>query len=636
MEKFEIKGKLHGFFNPVLPLVYDDSLSYYEALQKLVEKINQFRELLNAHSEAIEEFADINGEQYDKFVEEVNKQYSQIQTQIDNVYQQINILKIRSDNTDTQIDDLHKHLIEIQQYLQEIPEKMEEIMQDLEEIRNNVAANKESIQNIVSGVTTVGKADNANTAQNSLFLGGIPASEYALKGEGGGSTVTVDTELSPTSTNPVENKSIYEGIAQASADLQLKINNLKQALIDGDVVVGEAVNSGMLEGNTYEEIQNYIKEQIAQSGGGSVVVDRALSYTSPNPVANFEITGTLLWLDSEIQEVRKLALAGGGGGSGSITVDSDLSLTSRNPVENRVITEHLNNVSNAIEVLENQVNELIAGGGAGITVDRKLDWESENPVANFEVSGAILWIDSKLQELTKLVETNTGRDGQKIEIDKELSTTSGNPVENRVITTKINQLDSELTELTADALTIDMVDKTLDVNSSHPVENRAVALQFDEVHDHVEENHAAFISAMGNLADGTTVVGKAKDSQTLSGKTIEEITSTSGKPTLTDITNLTLTGATLSTTRVNRVSRFENIVIVKIGIDMTQMLNTNTVLFNLSQLFPNITKAFGFGFLTLDYMIPLYTTGNDTTVKLLKTAAKYDTTVDCYWIGVVF
>ncbi len=518
MEKFEIKGKLYGFFNTVLPLVYDDSLSYYEAIQKLVEKINQFLDILNQHSEAIEEFADINGEQYDKFVEEVNKQYSQIQSQIDNVYQQINILKVRADNTDTQIDDLHKHLIEIEQYLQDIPEKMEQIMQDLTEIQNRVTKNEQDITNIISGAITVGKATEAATAGNASSLGGIPADQYALKGEGGGGTpIEIDKELSPTSTNAVENKAIYNGIADAAANLRNAINTLKQQLLDGTVVVKESENSTTLGGYTYEEIKDYIDEKAGE--GGSITVDRALSWTSPNPVANFEVSGALIWLDSEIQELRHAIE--NGGGSGEIIVDDQLSTTSVHPVQNRVITMRLNDILTLLDALEERVDEIAAGGGQ-VVVDRALNWTSPNPVANFEVSGAIIWLDSQIQEVRLIVENL--EPGTGVTVDKALDENSENPIANKAVATAIKQLQADVDQVQADEITFEDVDTTLDNQSSRPVENKAIAEAFDTVHDHVEENHNAFLSAMASLADGTTVVGKAKDSESVGGVKLDSAT----------------------------------------------------------------------------------------------------------------
>ncbi len=76
----------------------------------------------------------------------------------------------------------------------------------------------------------------------------------------------------------------------------------------------------------------------------------------------------------------------------------------------------------------------------------------------------------------------------------------------------------------ADEITFEDVDTTLDNQSSRPVENKAIAEAFDTVHDHVEENHNAFLSAMASLADGTTVVGKAKDSESVGGVKLDSAT----------------------------------------------------------------------------------------------------------------
>lgn len=42
--------KLKNFFNPVLPLVFDDSLSMYELLSKVIHKINEVIDYVNVET----------------------------------------------------------------------------------------------------------------------------------------------------------------------------------------------------------------------------------------------------------------------------------------------------------------------------------------------------------------------------------------------------------------------------------------------------------------------------------------------------------------------------------------------------------------------------------------------------------
>lgn len=49
-------GNFRFWCQKILPAVYDDSLSYYELLAKVVQKLNEVIDELNIHSEALIEF----------------------------------------------------------------------------------------------------------------------------------------------------------------------------------------------------------------------------------------------------------------------------------------------------------------------------------------------------------------------------------------------------------------------------------------------------------------------------------------------------------------------------------------------------------------------------------------------------
>ena len=48
--------KFKYWCNKILPLVYDDSLSYYEFLGKVYEKLNETIDAVNSNTEAVAEF----------------------------------------------------------------------------------------------------------------------------------------------------------------------------------------------------------------------------------------------------------------------------------------------------------------------------------------------------------------------------------------------------------------------------------------------------------------------------------------------------------------------------------------------------------------------------------------------------
>ena len=167
-----------------------------------------------------------------------------------------------------------------------------------------------------------------------------------------GSNITVDTELSSTSTNPVQNKVIKEALDE------------KVSAIDG-------------KGLSTEDFTTEEKEKL--SSLKNTAVDTELSETSENPVENKVINSALNGkVDRQVgkglstedfttEEKKKLS------GLEKITIDSTLNDTSTNPVQNKVIYEALQN----------------ATGGATVIVDSDLSENSTNPVQNKVITSAL-------------------------------------------------------------------------------------------------------------------------------------------------------------------------------------------------------------------------------------------------------
>ena len=261
-------------------------------------------------------------------------------------------------------------------------------------------------------------------------------------GGGTGGNITVDSALSSTSTNPVQNKVLY-------AALNNKLDK------NGTATYAARDSSG-----------NIIS--ISSSGGGSnITVDSTLSGTSSNAIANKAVyaaldnkldkTGTAAAATKATQDsygnvivntyARKSDLSGyvktinnmepdtngninistGGGGTGtSITVDTTLSSTSNNPIANKAVYTAVNNkldkngtamyasrdssgnvfsstyatkteLSKCVKSINNltpdssgNVNISVTGGGTSITVDTELSNTSTNPVQNKVIYNALL------------------------------------------------------------------------------------------------------------------------------------------------------------------------------------------------------------------------------------------------------
>lgn len=117
--------------------------------------------------------------------------------------------------------------------------------------------------------TQIGNLSNLETTAKNNLVAAINEAAQS----GGGSSVTVDSAMSSTSTNPVQNKVINTEITTLKSDL-------------GDLDDLETTDKSSIVAAINEAAQS-------GGGGGSVTVDSALSTTSQNPVQNRVITSAL-------------------------------------------------------------------------------------------------------------------------------------------------------------------------------------------------------------------------------------------------------------------------------------------------------------------------------------------------------
>ena len=129
---------------------------------------------------------------------------------------------------------------------------------------------------------------------------------------------TIDSTLSSTSTNPIQNKVVYTALAGKQDKL----------------TAGTGIS---ISGNTISCTVS------GGSGGGSITVDSTMSSTSTNPVQNKVIYSALQGKQNTLTAGTGISINGNtisctvSGGGSSVTVDSALSGTSTNPVQNKVI-----------------------------------------------------------------------------------------------------------------------------------------------------------------------------------------------------------------------------------------------------------------------------------------------------------
>ena len=327
----------------------------------------------------------------------------------------------------------------------------------LDYIMNNFDALYAQIPNgraYVKSVNNITPDSNGNVTVNVGSGGGT-----------GGTNITVDSTLSSTSTNPVQNKVLY-------AALNNKLDK------NGTATYAARDSSGNIISSTYArktELSGYVKSinnvkpdsagnvNISSSGGGSnITVDSTLSSTSNNAIANKAVyealsgkldkTGTAAAATKATQDsygnvivttyARKSDLSGyvktinnqepdtngninistGGAGTGpNITVDTTLSSTSNNPIANKAVYTAVNNKldKNGTAMYASRDS---SGNVFGSTYATKT-----------ELSKCVKSINNLTPDGSGNVNISTSGGGTNITVDTTLSSTSTNAIQNKAV-----------------------------------------------------------------------------------------------------------------------------------------------------------------------------------------------------------
>lgn len=328
----------------------------------------------------------------------------------------------------------------------------------LDYIMNNFDALYAQIPNgraYVKSVNNITPDSNGNVTVN-VGTGG---------GGTGGTNITVDSTLSSTSTNPVQNKVLY-------AALNNKLDK------NGTATYAARDSSGNIISSTYAkktDLNSYVKSinnmkpdsagnvNISTSGGGSnITVDATLDSTSSNAIANKAVyaalnnkldkTGTAAAATKATQDsygnvivttyARKSDLSGyvktinnqepdangninistGSGGTGtSITVDTTLSSTSNNPIANKAVYTALNNK------LEKNGTAMYASRDSSGNVF------GSTYATKTELSKCVKSINNLTPDGSGNVNISTSGGGTNITVDTTLSSTSTNAIQNKAV-----------------------------------------------------------------------------------------------------------------------------------------------------------------------------------------------------------
>lgn len=248
----------------------------------------------------------------------------------------------------------------------------------LDYIMNNFDALYAQIPNgraYVKSVNNITPDSNGNVTVNVGSGGGT-----------GGTNITVDSTLSSTSTNPVQNKVIY-------AALNNKLDK------NGTATYAVRDSSGNIISSTYAkktDLSSYVKSinnvkpdsagnvNISTGGGGSnITVDTTLDSTSSNAIANKAVYAALN---------NKLDKTGTAAAATKATQDSYGNVIVNTYARKSDLSSYVKTINNQEPDANGNINISTGGGGSGsnITVDAEISSTSTNPVQNKAIYSALL------------------------------------------------------------------------------------------------------------------------------------------------------------------------------------------------------------------------------------------------------
>ena len=276
----------------VLPLVYDDSLSYYEVVCKVKEKLNEVIDLDNAQSEAINELGESSAERYNQFEQRILHDLASMKAELEediasgdnDVMEQLSgLIASLSDEVDAMSEDVadavasasaaSEEVSALSQTVGGFDSRIQTVEANLSDVESDVDDVKDDVTALDSRVTSVEGAVSGHTSDIASLDGRVDDLEDAMQGL---VFADVDSQLSGSSTNPVENQVITGALEQ----LDEKVDELTiRDLTDVDL-------TGASAGQVLGIDNNGDIVPVNQSGGSTInVVDNLNSQSATDALS---------------------------------------------------------------------------------------------------------------------------------------------------------------------------------------------------------------------------------------------------------------------------------------------------------------------------------------------------------------
>ena len=343
------------------------------------------------------------------------------------------------------------------------------------------------------------------TQSKSGLMSNIDKSKLDGIADGANKTI-VDSSLSATSTNPVQNKVIKTELDKKADKTALDAKADKTAL-DGKLDKTGGTLTGNLTGKYFTGtwLQTTAATDLGYTPGKVAVLDQSgwVYYRTPAEIKSDIGADAVVTTSSDglMSVADKKKLDGIDTGANKITVDTSLSSTSTNPVQNKVVNSAISNLNTLVgdTSVSTQITNAVANkvdkvSGKGLSANdytttekNKLAGISENAevnqnaFSNVVVGSTTISADSKTDTLTLVAGNNVtltpDSTNDKITIAAKdttykAATTSSDGLMSAYDKSKLDGIAKDATKT--------IIDTALDGTSTNPVQNKVVKAELDK------------------------------------------------------------------------------------------------------------------------------------------------------------